>query len=75
MRKFTQEQISKAKVRFQRDDKQTHGDFLSRMIKMNNDNPEGFTDRDLFMTAISNFGAGMIDSAGNYCQLQKADAQ
>ncbi|KAH7082639.1 cytochrome P450 [Paraphoma chrysanthemicola] len=69
MRKFTQEQISKAKVRFQRDGKQTHGDFLSRMIKMNNDNPEGFTDRDLFMTAISNFGAGSDTTSISLCAV------
>ncbi|KAH7093666.1 cytochrome P450 [Paraphoma chrysanthemicola] len=69
MRNFTQEQISKAKVRFQRDDKQTKGDFLSRMIKMNDDNPEEFTGRDLFMTAISNFGAGSDTTSISLCAV------
>jgi|TARA_R110002003_G_scaffold111_12_gene9493 cytochrome P450 len=60
MMKFTQEQISKAKMKPQDDGTDSKGDFLSRMMKMHNENPEKFTDRDMFMTAITNIGAGMV---------------
>lgn len=49
---FTAQQISEQKGSSGKDD------FLSRVLTMNKENPEKFTDPDVFITCITNIGAG-----------------
>jgi hypothetical protein len=49
---FTAKQISEQKASPGKDD------FLSRVLAMNKENPENFTDLDVFITCITNIGAG-----------------
>ncbi|KAJ4366495.1 hypothetical protein N0V83_008131 [Neocucurbitaria cava] len=69
MMKFTQDQISKFKSEADRDEKPTKGDFLSRMIKMHKENPEKFTDNDLFTACITNIGAGSDTTSISLCAV------
>jgi hypothetical protein len=49
---FTARQIPEQKGSSGKDD------FLSRVLAMNKENPENFTDLDVFITCITNIGAG-----------------
>ncbi|CAO2650872.1 Nn.00g091690.m01.CDS01 [Neocucurbitaria sp. VM-36] len=68
--KFTQEQISESKVEAKRaDGGPTKSDFLSRMVEMHNENPEKFTDADLFATCMTNIGAGSDTTSISLCAV------
>lgn len=69
MMKFTQEQIDTAKFEGVKDDKSGRADFLSRMMKLHNDDPDRFTDIDVFLTCITNIGAGSDTTSISLCAV------
>lgn len=69
MMKFTQEQITAAEYG---GDKSGKADFLSRTMKLHKEDPEKFTNIDVFTTCITNIGAGSDTTSISLCAVLHA---
>lgn len=70
--RFTQEHFSNSKVNADRGDRgetPNKGDFLSRMAKMQSENPENFAEKDVFNVCGTNIGAGSDTTSVSLCAL------